>query len=243
MGEYAEYEIERLIWGPSYRYGRTRKRKIMTNKSNTRYVDLEGISKFPMVYQPDEYNGAVFWKVNLYMDENNFRKFNSLGLANISRHDRAEGDPDDRKLWTGEEYVTFRRPQFKLMGKKVVYFAPPKIYDRNRKLVVSYTDADGNPINSYEDANIEPQRKGDVVLIGNGSKVAVNLAVYNTAKGMASRLEGLRILDLVEYNPEGKEDDGSYDFGSVKVQGTGVDSGSGAANSQLAKDLDDEIPF
>jgi len=214
----------------------------MANKSQTQYVDIEGISKFAMVYQPDEVNGAHFWKVNLYMDDVNFKKYNSLGLSNKVRHDRAEGDPDDRDKWTGDEYVTFRRPQFKLMGKKVVYFAPPKIYDRNRKLVISYTDANGNPINSYEDADIEPVRQGDVVLIGNGSKIAVNLAVYNTAKGRASRLEGVRIIDLVEYNPEAKPDDGSYDFGSVKregnIKGTGVDGGS-----SIAKDLDDEIPF
>lgn len=239
MGEYAELAIERMAF-PNY--NRILKRNNMS-KSNTQYVDLEGISKFPMVYQPDEINGASFWKVNLYMDEANFKKYENLGLANELRRDRAEGDPDDRKQWTGDPYITFRRPQFKLMGKKVVYFAPPKIYDRNRKLVISYTDANGTAINSYEDASIEPVRQGDVVLIGNGSKVSVNLAVYNTSKGRASRLEGVRILDLVEYNPEGKNDSDGFDFGSVKIPGSGVDGGAAKAVSQTAKDLDDEIPF
>ena len=217
-------------------------------KSKTQYVDLEGISKFAMVYVPDEYpkdSGNFFWKVNLYLDDAGFRKYNSLGLSYKIRRDRMEEDKDDNPdTWTGPEYITFRRPQFKLMGRNAVYFSAPKIFDRNRKLVVSYTDADGNALTSYNDANIEPKMVGQQVLIGNGSKISVNLSVYETAKGRAARLESVRIIDLVEYNPEAKEETDGFDFGSVKITGTGTDSGaSKAIESSISKELDDEIPF
>lgn len=217
-------------------------------KSKTQYVDLEGISKFAMVYTPDEYpkeSGNFFWKVNLYMDDANMRKYESLGLSYKIRKERAEGNTDDNPdTWTGPEYITFRRPQFKLMGKQGVYFAPPKIFDRNRKLVISYTDANGDPINSYNDGDITPQMVGTQVLIGNGSKVRVNLSVYPTAKGRAARMESVGIIDLVEYNPEAKEESDGFDFGSVKVPGTGTDAGSSKAiESSISKELNDEIPF
>lgn len=41
--------------------------------------------------------------------------------------------------------------------------------------------------------------------IGNGSKVRVNFVVYNTQKGTGTRLEGVRILELVPYEPKGAE--------------------------------------
>lgn len=250
MGEYAEYALEQLIWGPSYRYGRTHKRKktMAKAKSTTQYVDLEGTAQYAMVYVPDEYpreSGNYFWKVNLFMDDANFRKYDSLGLSYKIRKLRTEEDTDDNPdTWTGAQYVTFRRPQFKLMGKKGVYFAPPKVFDRNRKLVVSYTDANGTPITSYDDGDITPILVGEQILIGNGSTVRVNLSTYPTAKGKAARFESIGILDLVEYNPEAKEEVDGFDFGSVKVKGTGLDSGSSdAGKTALEKELNDEIPF
>lgn len=46
------------------------------------------------------------------------------------------------------------------------------------------------------------------VLIGNGSKVEVFFTVYETSKGKGTRLEGVRVLDLVEYE---REDTGDGD--------------------------------
>lgn len=42
-------------------------------------------------------------------------------------------------------------------------------------------------------------------LVGNGSRVRVNFVVYDTPKGKGTRLEGVRVLDLVEFVPEQKE--------------------------------------
>lgn len=42
------------------------------------------------------------------------------------------------------------------------------------------------------------------VAIGNGSKIEVALDIYDTAKGKGTRLAGVKVLDLVEYeSPEG----------------------------------------
>lgn len=41
------------------------------------------------------------------------------------------------------------------------------------------------------------------VLIGNGSEVEVFFTVYSTKKGNGTRLEGIRVLDLVEVESEG----------------------------------------
>ena len=38
--------------------------------------------------------------------------------------------------------------------------------------------------------------------IGNGSRVSVFFSVYDSKAGKGTRLEGVRILDLVEYDPE-----------------------------------------
>lgn len=41
------------------------------------------------------------------------------------------------------------------------------------------------------------------IAIGNGSKVEVFFSVYDTSKGKGTRLEGVRVLELVEYESEG----------------------------------------
>lgn len=45
-------------------------------------------------------------------------------------------------------------------------------------------------------------------LIGNGSKVKVYVSVYDTKMGKGTRLEGLQVTDLVEFEGEGGEGGG-----------------------------------
>jgi hypothetical protein len=47
-------------------------------------------------------------------------------------------------------------------------------------------------------------------LIGNGSKVKVSVAVYDTVKGKGQRLESIQVLDLIEYEK------GEYELPPVK---------------------------
>ena len=63
------------------------------------------------------------------------------------------------------------------------------------------------------------KKVGDPVLVGNGSKAQITLAVYTTQMGVGNRLESIKLLDLIEYKaPEPVEEKSS-------------------------RDLDDEIPF
>lgn len=45
-------------------------------------------------------------------------------------------------------------------------------------------------------------------LIGNGSKVKVYVSVYDTKMGKGTRLEGIQVTDLVEYEGDGGEGNG-----------------------------------
>ncbi len=69
-------------------------------------------------------------------------------------------------------------------------------------LLVHYVDEEGNQVRQYQDVNKKPTRVGDPFLIGNGSLVELNVCVFDTkTRGKGHRLEGLRILDLIEYKP------------------------------------------
>lgn len=88
-------------------------------------------------------------------------------------------------------FITLRRPLQKMMKGKVVGLAPPSTVDKT-----------GIPLRD--------------VMIGNGSDVTVKLAYYsyNTPqgeKGHAIRLEGVRVDNLVPYNPPTDHDPTTYE--------------------------------
>jgi len=60
---------------------------------------------------------------------------------------------------------------------------------------VKVTHADGKPWDFEKDG-----------AIGNGSTVEVEVTVYQTTKAPGTRLEAVKIIDLVEYAPEVSED-------------------------------------
>lgn len=164
----------------------------------TEYIKLRGKSRWPLLYdKTDDKYGSV-WKIDLYLDEENLKKYENLGLQ------RAVRDGDDGK------YVTFKRDVFKIFNPKEgpQYFAPPRVYDKNGKGLVTYVDKEGGkPIYSAKSPDAF-HRVGEPVSIGNGSEVEVTVAVFelNKIKGKGSRLESVKILDLIEYvRPEEPE--------------------------------------
>ena len=115
------------------------------------------------------------WKVTLYPDAESMDKVNALkaeGLLNVLRKDE-------------EGYnITFNRPRQKLMRGRQTVFEAPIVLDK-----------DGKPT--------------DGAGIGHGSDVSVKLQIYqynkpNTpgTKGIAARLEAVRIWNMVPYEKE-----------------------------------------
>lgn len=93
-----------------------------------------------------------------------------------------------------------------MINKALVYFTPPYVKNKDTSYRIHYNDENGNAVRQYTDPNKKPTRVGEPFLIGNGSLVELNVCVFDTkTKGKGHRLEGLRILDLIEYVPQPKE--------------------------------------
>lgn len=164
----------------------------MAKNVKTQYANLTGKAKWAKVYTPDEAFGASKYKIDLYMDEKELSKFKSLNLQ--------------KKIKESEEgkYVTFDRADVKFFQKsgKVATFLPPIIFDTDMTPIVEYVNKEtGQRVTSYDDPKLKDLvvRKGEPVLIGNGSEVTVNIAVYDTIKGRGQRLESIIIRDLITY--------------------------------------------
>lgn len=158
--------------------------------SMTKYVNFDGTIQWAHVYSPDTYRGATRWIMDFYMEGDEWDKFKELG---IQKHPKTN------------ENGTFWRPsrmQTKLMKGQLVKFTPPYIYDKEGNILVKYVDEDGKDVRSYTGDDNSVKRVGEPVLIGNGSSVRITVSVYPTAMGVGNRLESLRIVDLIEYNPD-----------------------------------------
>lgn len=157
--------------------------------TKTEYVTFEGIAYWAKLYKPDEFRGAERWTMNLYLSPADLERYKKLGIQ--------------KKLNTNDigTYFSPQRPTSKMIAGKLVYFTPPVIYDKDGKILVGYYNDDGNQVRSYEDKERKIIKKGDDVLIGNGSTVLVTLSVYPTAMGVGNRLESVRLVDLITYEP------------------------------------------
>lgn len=94
-----------------------------------------------------------------------------------------------------------------MINKTLVYFTPPYIKAKDTSYLVSYVDENDNIIRQFQDPNKKEviKRVGEPFLIGNGSLVELNVCIFDTkTKGKGHRLEGIRILDLIEYVPQPK---------------------------------------
>lgn len=144
----------------------------------TETYKFTGKAKWAKVYDPEEFRGASNWKINLYLNDLEVEKRKKAGIQS--------------KTYSDEDgtYVTFKRPQTKLIKGVLNEFSPPKIFDVNGNCIVDYKkSADGT--------NFE--RVGKPVLIGNGSVVEATVTVYDTQMGKGQRLESIKIIDLIEY--------------------------------------------
>lgn len=147
----------------------------------TNFYKFTGKAKWAKVYEPEEFRGAVNWKIDLYLDDKGLRERAAAGIQS--------------KVYEDEEgsYVTFKRPKTKVIKGVLNEFSGPKIIDADGKVLVSYKKNDEG--NAWE-------RVGTPVLIGNGSTVEVEVAVYDTQMGKGQRLETVKIIDLIEYKPD-----------------------------------------
>lgn len=179
----------------------------------TTYPRIKAKIKWAKVYQPDEYAGQSKWSVEVYpLDENEWKKFED---AKIQKTIKTDED--------GKFFSAIRLTQ-KVMKNKFVYFTPPIVYGKDGSPLVIYHDEEGDTLRSFDDPNKKIIKKGTDILMGNGTVAEVTLAVYNTPKGNGSRLESVKILDLVEYVKVSASDNGK-DLPSQELQGPGTAGG------------------
>jgi hypothetical protein len=217
-------------------------------------MTLKGRIKWAQVYQPDNFSGAENWKVNFYpYDGEEWEKFDATGLE-LKR--KVDNSPTDSLLFN-EKFVTFRRPTKKVIREEFVVFSPPEItgeitvkyvdeegekirqYNKGEKKSIVRVDAEGEPIKGNIEWDNEDTRK---FLIPNGSLALVNFSYYDTAKGKGHRLEGIRILEIAEYNkPEEVVDEEVEEVKEVKVEEK--KSKKKEETKTFHEDLDDKLPW
>lgn len=123
------------------------------------YYYLSGKAKWAKLFKPDDkYKN---WQIQVYLDDDSMKVYDETGMSMQKKRD------DDGV------FVTFRRPEAKVIKDELVKFDPPAVLD-----------ADGNKLDQ---------------LVGNGSEVTIKVIVYDTMKGKGHRLEAVKVNKLVPY--------------------------------------------
>jgi len=140
----------------------------------TKYINLKGKVKWCKCYEPETYSGDERWIVSFYPeDEKEWKKFEESGLQLEPKEDNE-----------GERFIRIRRGVKKLFPRddEITRFAPPTI---RGAVNVSYVDEKTNqPVKSFKKSDgVTLKTVGDQTLIGNDSRVIINLAVYPTGQG------------------------------------------------------------
>ncbi|HRP36197.1 MAG TPA: hypothetical protein PLS50_00120 [Candidatus Dojkabacteria bacterium] len=160
----------------------------------TEYVKMKGKIYWAKVYEPDTAFGASNYKCD-FAPENDeeWKKFKDSGIQKTIKEDPERG-----------KYFQLARPDFKLINQAIVKFTGPVIEDKDGKTIVDYINTEtGKRIFSYDSKDKDKvSRRGSPIIIGNGSTVEVRVAVYDTFKGKGHRLEGIKVLDLIEFKKE-----------------------------------------
>lgn len=194
------------------------------SNSKSKYLKFRGKAVYVMAYKPDEYNGAEFWKCGLAVTKDEEEKIKSAGIQLKKKF--AENIPN---IDDGSKFFTFKRPTEKKFGEETAFFCPPVIRDREGKDIVSYK-LGNKTVYQYTDEDNQPEQDGESVLIGNGSDIEVTVCVYPAGSfGKGCRLEAIRIIDLIEYTPEDKEEVEPED--------------SESSEPEEKNELNDDIPF
>jgi hypothetical protein len=154
-------------------------------KSTTKYLKVRGKVSYAKLYEPDDFRGEKKWKLNLYPSVDTILMLKQAGLQNKFK------DDDGEKSGVTGKYLTFSRPCQKEFRDGITKFLPPEILNDK-----------GDKIVWYEETKDGVEMHGDRVLIGNGSEIEIDLAVYQTQRfGAGSRFNSVKIIDLIEYNP------------------------------------------
>lgn len=152
-----------------------------------KYYNWEGTVNWAKVYEPETFMGQTKWKLDFYpKDVETWMSFKESGAKT--------------KVKEGEngKFIQLSRKQKNFWKGQEVIVAPPTIKDKDGNTLVGYIESQPGIFD----------RKGDPVLIGNGSKVRVTVEVYDTQNyGKHSRLVEIQILDLIEYKPEEKKEE------------------------------------
>lgn len=156
-----------------------------------------GKSAWAMLYKPDEYLGREFYKITLYPTDEVLEDMEKVGIFDGRKkvHDKEDGSG-----LTGKHIQFSCDTEKETSSGKTWYFHPPKILDKDENIIVDYkwTDKD----------KTDWEREGDPVLIGNGSDVEILLEVYDAGRfGKGTRLLAVKIVDLIEYNPEEEDEE------------------------------------
>ncbi len=158
-------------------------------KGNTTYIKVKGKVKWAKVYEPDVFNNTERFIMNFYpADGGEWEKITKSGIQLVPVED------EDGK------FIKPRRDHKRLINDEVVFFTPPEI---SGAVNVRY-EVDGKQVWSYHKGD-KVERVGEKKLIGNGSTVVLDIAVFDTAKDKGHRLMSINVLDLVEYEAAPRE--------------------------------------
>jgi len=184
------------------------------NKSNTKFHTIAGKAVYVKPYVPDEYNGVENWKCGLTVTKDSFNELKSWGCQLQKR--LAEDVPN---IDENTPYVTFKRNVMKEFKDNTVYFCPPVIYDKDGNELISYVNSEGKTVRQFNEGEEQPTRKGEPILIGNGSDIEVTIGIYPAGQfGYGTRLESIKIIDLIEFTPEDDEKDSQSEKKSEERQ-------------------------
>lgn len=152
----------------------------------TEYVFLSGKGMWARTQRPDEWGN---WSIQLRPDNKSLEMVQNLQKQGVKNNIKKDDDG---------YFVTYRRPQQKMIRGKVIGFTPVEVVDK-----------DGEPID---------------VAIGNGSDVTIKLEVYQHGtpgggKSKAARLLGVRVDNLIPFVKEKDIVDGREDQRYDQIDG------------------------
>lgn len=209
-------------------------------KSNTKYVKFRGKAVYIKPYVPDEYNGKETWKCGLTVDKATWQAIKEAGSQVKKRI--AEDIPN---IDENTPYVVFSRDVEKEFKDGIAYFCPPFIYDESGERQVWY-ETNGKEVRQFKEGDEQPERKGDPIIIGNGSDVEFTIAIYPAGSfGHGSRLESIRVIDLIEWIPPEDEDGNKTDTQSKAIDASKKTEKKSSVKEvqESEKSKEDEAPF
>jgi hypothetical protein len=158
--------------------------KRRTLRMATEFVKLKGIAKWARVFEDNR---------DLYGFEGAAKEYGGQYVIDVY--------PDKENLDKLKVAGSRLRPKLDVDGKMFVKF--------KRKHEGPFAAASGAPKVTNEAGDVWSFE--DDGPIGNGSEVEVSLVVYDTRMGKGTRLEGVKVLNLVEYKeasgPREKEEE------------------------------------